>query len=159
MDESKEYYFRAYNADDLSFISSSWGKCYYNTSVYSKLMSPQDFHAYHRPIRSNILSSKDCTIIVISAKNDPLLIVAWMCIEIPPSNQGMILHFIYVKEAFRGMGLAKELLAMLEKHFDNKKNKNVMYTHLTHRGSKILKSKQESFSNYYYTPHLILKGD
>lgn len=153
--DTKEYYLRPYNKEDLAFISSSWGKAYYRGSVYYKLMNAKEFDEKHRPLRNRALNSKETTIIICSAKNDPLLIMGWMCIEVPRNKEGMLLHFLYVKEAFRNQGLAKDMLAMIDTYLSKQNLKNIMYTHLTVRARNILKNNEDKYKQYFYTPHLI----
>lgn len=138
----KEYFFRPYNEQDLNFISSSWGKSYYDNSDYERVMTEPQFDKYHRPKRTKILNNKDSTILICASKNDPYLIIGWICLTHLSDQKGTILHYLYVKEAFRKLKIAEELLELL--------STPVLVTHLTKKGKNILDK-----NGYFYVPHII----
>lgn len=147
---AKEYIFRPYGQDDLNFIQSSWGHSYYKGYSYQYFLNPKEFHLFHRPIRENVLSRPTLAIIVCVSKIDPTLIIGWMMVERPKDYPAIILHYLYVKEAFKGLGIASELIQS-----SIPKDTNVLYSHSTERAERILKANREKFKKYGYTPHLI----
>lgn len=85
--------------------------------------------------------------IVCASNNDPTLILGWIVVETPYEERGLILHYIYVKEAFKREGIGTELFnrAIV--------SKPVLFTHLTEKASKILIHKNKD--KMRYIPHLI----
>lgn len=142
---NESYSLRPYRNDDIPFIQSSWGSSYYQGGGYQRLMSPQLFHHYHRPIRESFFDRPCSSVSIICATEDPSLIMAWLAWEKPEDEDCVILHFLYVKQAFKGEGLAKELLSSF------KDQKPILYTHLTEQAEKIIEKKR---LKYFYCPHL-----
>jgi len=66
---------------------------------------------------------------VISPAGDLDEIVGWICGD----SERSILHYCYVKQAFRSYGFCRQLLADMK--FDH--NKNVFYSHKTKAGRKL----------------------
>lgn len=150
LDAEKAYTFRAYIPEDINFISNSWGSSYYKGMRYNLTMSPEEFHNdYHRKHRENLFANPRASIIVCCGSKDFNLILGWIAFEKPKKSEGMILHYIYVKQAFKGNGIAKELVgkALLKGP--------ISYTHATERAWRIIDScKDDRFKDWYYRPHI-----
>lgn len=142
------FVFRPYKADDLNFIHSSWGSSYFKGITYRHLLGSDTFHSYHRPIRQRILDREESAVIVCASKSEDL-ILAWMAIEEPKKTSLTIVHYLYVKEAFKGEKIATALINELPK------NKDVLYTHQTERAQKIINRNHDKFKQWVFTPHLL----
>lgn len=147
----KEYAFRPYINDDLNFIQSSWGSSYYTGANYNTLLSSDEFHRFHRPIRESILKRPSATTIVCCAEKDPNLILGWIAIERLIKAQILLIHYLYVKEAFKKMGIGTELIKAVSEHL----KRPVLYSHLTERAQEITKTNKPKYLRFIYTPHLI----
>lgn len=112
-------------------------------------MSPREFHAQHRPIREDILTRPTTAIIVACGAKDEDLILGWILVERqkPP---GLLLHYLYVKEIFKGEGISDELLKIALNE------KPIFVTHMTDRARKIIRKKKEYFKDYVYAPETIM---
>lgn len=146
MTQEKAYFFRPYEPSDINFIHSSWGRSYYKGANYIRSMSPTEFNEHHRPIRDKLLASKKSIIIVCASKMDPSLIIGWVMIE-PRDTIGKIVHYLYVKEAFKREGIGAELLSLL-------KEDQVIISHLTDKAERIL-NHSNRYKHYRFLPHLI----
>lgn len=150
--EPKAYFFRPYEPEDIPFIQSSWGYSYYGGVNGNHLLSPQDFHKRHRPIRDKILSNPKTAIIVCVAKESPGLIIGYMILEKPENSQGIILHYIYVKHAFKGENIGQDLIAQI-------KDRPVLYTHSTIQAGKIINkfkaNNRTELERFLFAPHII----
>lgn len=89
------------------------------------------------------------------AKENENLIIGWIAVEeIPQDSESfldmsnVLLHYVYVKEAFKRMGIASELYKKI-----NPSGKKILYTHETDKSLKIIKTKR--YDNFYFMPHLI----
>ncbi len=133
-------------SEDLAFVLDSWGSSFYDGVKVHKRLSPDEFHAFHRPIRERFFSKPNTAVIVCHPDDDPWLIMAWIAVEQIPS--GLILHYLYVKSAFKLQGLADQLIGRtLSKG-------PVFFSHLTDRASKIM-AQNPKFQSWRYIPHLV----
>lgn len=145
----KAYKFRPYIQEDLNFIQNSWASSYYKGASYHDHVSPEEFHAHHRPIREKILNKPDATIIVCASKEHNDLILGWILVELSKTGQSLFLHFLYIKEAFKGQKIASELIKMALP------TRPVICTHLTERAVRIMSRNPNKFKDFSYGPHLI----
>lgn len=145
------YTFRPYVRDDIPFIQNSWGRSYYTGGYGNTLLSLNEFHAHHRPIREQILEKPNIAIIVCCSKQESTLIIGYVIVEKPEESPGMILHYLYVKQDFKSEGIGKELL------FKAIDQRPVLYTHKTIVAGKILSKFKDSndLDRFIYCPHLI----
>lgn len=143
---------RPHRASDLNFIQNSWGASYYKGADYVDFLTPNEFNNQHRPIRENLLKRPTTAIIIACDRADEDLILGWVLVE-KPKTEGLLLHYLYVKEAFKGEGVSNELLkkALPEKP--------ILVTHMTDRARKIIKKKHEYFKDYFYAPETIMVRD
>lgn len=143
----KEYKFRPYVLSDMSFIQSSWSQSYFSGANYKKAISPEGFNKYHRPLRESFLDRPTSAIIVCCAETDHDLILGWIAVEKPEEDEDhIILHYVYVKDAFKGNGIAKELLKLA------RVSDKIVYTHKTEKAEMLMRKKN---IKGFYAPHLI----
>lgn len=118
---------RLYNPElHTNFIYSTWLKHYKFTSYFAKRIRPSIFFKRHHLVIEHILSKPETKCLVIGPKDDEDSIWGWLAYE--PRDEGKhLIHYIYIKETFQKMGLAKKLLAACEINFENIKN-----IHLSH---------------------------
>ena len=99
--EAKPYKTRQATRNDLNFILSTWLKSARNSGLNS--LTPTDlYYSTQEPKLKDILSH--CSTLVVCDVEDEDTIFGWIAYE---SN---LVHYIYVKHSFRGLGLARELL-------------------------------------------------
>lgn len=147
--EDTPYMFRPYTLDDIPFLHSSWGSSYYTGAKYKKLYDPDAFHGFHRPKRERVFNCEKATIIVCASKEDPTHIIGWIAVEQPKNKAGLILHYIYIKHAFKREGIGSELLKRALPL------RPILMTHLTEKAEKIIKAnKTDKFKDFHYHPNL-----
>lgn len=151
------YKFRPYRQLDIPLIQNSWSQSYYKGADFQKYLSPREFNSHHRPIREAILNKPSMAIIVAHAPDDEDLILGWVLVERPYKAKGLYLHYIYVKEAFKGLDIGLDLL---EKAIPQSESP-VMVTHMTDKARKILKKKQsdKAFKDFVYAPDTFMIRD
>lgn len=125
----------------------SWGRSYYSGTRSHKLLSPDEFHAFHRPIRERFFSKPNTACIIAAESGDPWHILGWIAVEKIPT--GMILHYLYVKSDFKGHHIGRDLLDRALP------TSPVFFTHLTDRATRIMSKKHEQFQAFRYIPHLV----
>lgn len=90
--------------DDLPFIFSSWLKSLrWGNSYYQSIDQDSYFKGQHRAIE-RILGDKTTTVKVACLADAPEVLVGYA------AYTGTVLHFVYVKEDWRGIGLAKDMV-------------------------------------------------
>ena len=141
------YSFRPYVPDDVNFIHSSWGSSYHDGVNGHHQLTPDEFHAYHRPIRDRVLSNPNSAAIVCHNKSDPDHIIGWILVEKPARGNYIKCHYVYVKSTFGGEGIATELMKMALPI------RPVLYTHLTLKARRIMKENWKANKNTYERFH------
>lgn len=130
---------RAATEGDLGFIFNSWLKSYKN-SAYSKFITnPVYYDMHHKVIESILKRSK---VYVAVSVSDPTRIFGYVCTELSAGTQ--VIHYAYVKETFRKMGILTMLLEEL------KLPDAFFYSHSTMLGTTVCgRLKQKTVYNPY----------
>lgn len=95
---------------DLSFVFSTWLRNYKHSSYFAKRIKPVVFFKGHQAVVEHILKKPTTKVYIAHPKDDSETILGYLACE--PSTQTV--HFLFVKDAFRKMGIAKQLLAFSE---------------------------------------------
>lgn len=93
---------------DIPFIYSSWLKSYRN-SEDTKGITDTVYYAHHHNFIEALLSRPTCVVLIVSPTGDPNTILGYSVTD--SSRNGPVIHYVYVKEAWRKMGLMKRLLS------------------------------------------------
>jgi len=125
---SGEIKLRPANENDMKFILNSW--------AISLFKDPGAWSGWNPEEAVSLLNKKILKIIetselhtLVSAEDDNL-ILGWCCLE--KCNDGTILHYVYVKHAFKREGLATYMMKALVVP-------PVVFTHKTVRSKRIFK--------------------
>jgi ribosomal protein S18 acetylase RimI-like enzyme len=89
---------------DLPFIFSSWLRSYRNESKFARNISSSVFYEWHHKVIERFFE-RDRVALIAHAPGEPEVILGYLCAE----SSGNIIQYIYVKKAFRKMGIAKKL--------------------------------------------------
>ena len=95
---------RSANEDDHGFILNSWLKSYYDTAEISPRISREIFFKNEGKIIENLLRTE--LVKIICNPFDETHIYGYACFNDTPCT----LHYVYIKQPFRKMGLANSLL-------------------------------------------------
>jgi hypothetical protein len=89
---------------DENFIFHSWGNSYRDAALAAWGDMPKA--TYYKRVRTRIeaLLSRGAELKLAVDPDDPNLILGWACAEAP------VLHYVYIKEAYRRQGLALQLM-------------------------------------------------
>jgi hypothetical protein len=123
---------RDYLPDDRNFIMATFLRALYHGGSYYSLMHKHKFMGYYENIASAIIDKQ--TIKVACLKEEPSTIMGYS-ISIPHKNA---ITFVFVKQAWRKIGLAKDLVRKDTKYF----------THYTTVGLSIAKQKGLRFDPF-----------
>ena len=132
-------YIRLADTGDSSFVYKSWLDSWW---VQNKDQFQPLFYKTHREIISRLM--EDAITVIACSDEDPNLIFAWMC-GLRTSNNRLVIHYCYTKEAFRKFGLAKTLL----RYFEHDKGEPILCSHR----SFIFRDLKQPY-NLFYVPAL-----
>ncbi len=128
-----EVVIRGATKSDMSFIYSTWLRgVYHGCSYYSKMESRAFYSSYTRLIAIVLVPA---SVRIACLPTDPDVIIGYAVIGFTKD----VIHWVYVKSAFRKQGVAKELLKDVT--FDT-------VTHITDMSSDIIDKKKFKFNPF-----------
>lgn len=133
--------FRPLAYEDKAFVFNSWLKSFRNGMFCKNVDNTIYFLNHHKIVDSCTLKGK--TVICCNA-DDPKTIYGYICYE--EIEGQFVLHFIYVKNLYRKLGIGKQLLAQTGHDFGTLG----CYTHQT-----IVGAMNEEKYNLVYHPYLL----
>lgn len=96
---------RTFEPNDANFITSTFLRgVYYGNSFYKKI-DQDTFFVRYKAVLATLLSKSTLSLRVACLADDTDIILGWAMWD------GPVLHYIYVKDAFRRQGIAKLLTA------------------------------------------------
>lgn len=95
---------RAAKPEDINFIYSTWLRCYKHDSPITKYVKRDMFFDEHQKLLDGLLTHVGVKVAIACEENDEDLIFGFLAYE------PKIVHFVYIKEPFRKMGIAKKLI-------------------------------------------------
>lgn len=135
-----EVLIRGAKPDDIAFVMSTWLRSLYHGSKSCSEIDRNDFfRGQSEIIRNTLLNPSNSLRIAFSKDDEGEVLLGYACLGWP-LNESPILRWIYVKRAFRNVGIARQLL-------EGAQVKTV--TTLTELGNEIRKKK-----NLKYNPFL-----
>lgn len=99
---------------DQAFVYSTWLRNYKHSSYFAKRIKPVIFFAGHHDLVSHLLRKPSVKVFVAHPKDDIDTILGYLACEPNTDTQKPVLHFIFVKDAFREMGIARCLIKASE---------------------------------------------
>lgn len=125
---------------DVPFIFNSWLKSYRNSNFAKNVSNPVYFDFHHKVIEKILQRAQ---VLILCSPDDSTQVFGFLVNETVDSVP--VVHYAYVKYAFRGMGLC----SMLLKHAGLSKQSGGFYTHENHSTLKIVTG-----SKFVYNPYL-----
>ena len=143
------YAIRPAQADDISFIYSTWLRSYRNDSAIGLSVRKSVFFESYRLVLDQILAKAATKVLVACKIDEPNVIYGYLVAE--PTEK--ILHYIFVKDAFRRFQIAKTLF---QTAFPEHGVGGVYITHLTRTASKLeIELGYEELGKFLYNPFLL----
>jgi GNAT superfamily N-acetyltransferase len=127
---------------DVGFIFNSWLKSY-RSSYFAKPISNTIYFSEHHKVIEKL--AKTSEILIACNQDDPSQIYGYACAE--RVDGVFVIHYIYVKQTFRRMGVAKALL----ESFDHDYSDAAVFTHNTSIADKLAAK-----YNLVYHPYLLI---
>jgi hypothetical protein len=133
-------YFRPREPSDLHFILDSWSKQMEDECRAARNMRTSIFAAEQRALIKDLLS-KSKTLMMCN-EEDPDQILGYAVVQ---ESSTPIVHFIYLKEMFRKLGLSYKMLEA----FEISKDTAFWYTQLTKIGRELRYKFPKANYNYF----------
>ncbi len=135
---------RKANQKDLNFIYDSFLKTIKHDTPIGKQMKTGDFMRQYREVLDHLFLETNCEIYIASYPEDPFTILGYIVYKLD------VLHFIFVKLAFRNLGIGK---ALFERAFGRE---TIEYSHKTKSVASLCSKHPEHFFNPL---HLYKRGN
>ena len=134
---------------DANFVLSSWLKSFFRNRqmwVPLPLAEHEYFHGHHRLLEKLL---QRASVVVACDQQDPSQILGWLCYEmIREPKEILVVHFVYVKSAYRGFGVGRQLWNAV--HVPD------IRTVATHWTKRLKEDKAELRYNLEYNPYLAM---
>lgn len=138
--------YRLFEPEDLPFVADSWVKSYRSRVVYTGVMNTLYSIGHNKLI--NVLK-RFCKVVVACDQARPSYIIGWACARV--NKQGVFeLHYVYVKDTYRQMGVATAIL----KHLGYREGSVIMCSHWNRLARDIFSTRDY----IEYNPYLIHLG-
>lgn len=119
-------------ASDLNFVYSSWKRGLRFGNDFFRKIDADSFYEAYTLIINALITRADCKVTVACLKDDDDVVLGYSVVR------GDILDFVFVKQSWRGFGIAKALCAGDIK----------VCSHITNVGDSIRKKKGLIFNPY-----------
>lgn len=139
-------HFRERNAHDRNFIMACWMRSFRSNSRWAKLVDPDIYSRCHSQMLDRLLS--DSGSVVACNPDDPHQIFGFAIYQ--PSLEGVaIIHWVYVKEVYRKLGIGNAIYREVLAAADHDLKLPVAVTH----DARALEWAAEKY-NLIYNPYL-----
>lgn len=128
----------------MPFIYSSWLKSY-KTSFAAKDITNKIYFYHHHKLIENIVDN-GCKVLLAVDPQDDQVIYGYIVYELLPKFATPCVHYVYVKQPFRLLGIARNLLSATKINT----NKLSVCSHIT----GIAKASTEKY-NFVYNPYIV----
>jgi GNAT superfamily N-acetyltransferase len=137
-----EIIIRDATTDDMPFFFNSMLHHYKHSSPHTRLIADSVYYKDLHAIITRLTQRKGHVLKFVALKEDPTVVIAYIWANQYPE----CVHYIYVKRAFRKMGLAKLLYEAVFKDIPK-----VSYTFLTYDAGSIT----QKYKQLVYNPYLL----
>ena len=103
----EEIVIREFRTEDIPFITNSWLTSFRDQSFFTRDIPKHIYFKCHGELASRILQRHTSLTLVAASKEDSDIIIGYLVTE---KTRGYdIVHYVYVKRAFNGLGICKLL--------------------------------------------------
>lgn len=136
---ASEWKIRTAQSEDLNFIYATWARSYRYSHI-SKCCRTSLFYKEYNQVIDRILEQDDTEVLVACKEDEPFVIVGYIIYQ-PES-----LHYVYTKELFFRLGVAKSLFEEAQLRSGQFKQ----FTHRTQMVEPMLIRRQDLIYNPFY---------
>lgn len=124
------------NVEDAKLIANNWLESYKSANLVKKV-KPDIYYRGQRRLIADLLDR--AFVWVACDHEDPWTVWGWICFE--RRHGTLIIHYVYVKSAFRGLDIATKLV---EFAVSQRTTEALFYTHLSRSGPHFVKGLVEA---------------
>lgn len=140
--DGPRYRIRPAEAGDVGYIVHSWLESYHAGNA---LMRQVRFGRYKEPMRRSIHRLLGTSQVYVACDAaDSSRLYGWACGELYGDTP--VLHYVYVAQLFRGVGMARDLCNQLLRHWREERIEEC--THLTFVGGKIAGRREVEYNPF-----------
>ena len=129
---------------DQAFVFSTWLRNYKHSSYFAKGIRSSIFFPGHQKLLELLFDKPTLKVFIAHPTDDDQTILGYLVAEF--HHKAPVIHFIFIKEAFRNMGIATLLLNHAEINPDN-----FHFTHWTMPMDEIIRK----HPNIRYNPYCL----
>lgn len=145
---SEQVAIRPHQAADKDFIFHSWLKAYKRYSHFARRIPHNIFFRFHHAILERLLSRPSVSVLIAHPEGEPDVIIGYLASENEPQfYKTKLIHFIYVKSAFRNLGIATALLKEAQINPDESQFTHWTFCHCEKCEPYYERSRKEAFVN------------
>jgi len=133
---------------DLPFVYNSWLKGYRDRSRWAQSIPSQIYFSNHKKVIEKVLHNPGARILLAVSPECAEQIFGYLVYQETPQNITM-LHYLYVKQPYRGIGLAGTLVNMVSKLTAHDKTVPMIATHNFDTGWEAMSEKWNLVFNPY----------
>jgi GNAT superfamily N-acetyltransferase len=137
--------YRDANDTDTGFLFNSWLRSYRSNSEWVRAIPAQIYFHNHKRVVAQLL--KDAGVLIAANPDDPDQIFGYAVWQ-PTIGRVAVLHWVYVKEPYRRLGIGTKLVATVRRLADHNDALPLVGTHHT-RGWAALAVKWRLVFNPY----------
>lgn len=141
-----ELFFRWMEDDDIRFVANSWLKSYRDGGFAGGIPNTR-YYKKHRELIERVRKNGD--VLMVSERGKETKILGWAAYE--DTDDGRVLHYIYVKRSVRGSGIAGSIATIL---MLNAPPGDGSYSHRTELGRKLASKLRRA--GWVYDPYAFL---
>ena len=142
-----QWIIRKAKPSDIAFVYDTFLNSVKHCSSLGKSCRSRVFFEEYKQVIDKLLTQSKTTVACLPNNED--VIVGYMI-----SSEPLTVHFIFIKEIFRDLGVATSLIRDAFPDLDLRMH-NLTYTHRTYDGDRLIRHRQE----FIYNPFLLYKKE
>lgn len=153
-EKNNEVAYRLLDPSEHNFIYNSFLKSYRDSPMVKGVPNTIYFKKQHDLIELFLVDPRSRAIVACNAQ-DPEQIYGYILAQSRPGDaQGdvLVVHWVYVKQPFRNLGIAKQLFAKLSSLPGERPTAAVQYTHRVKTVDRLL----QSYPHVTFNPYLLI---
>lgn len=132
---------RPYRPEDKNFVYSTWLNNFKHSSYFAKRIKPSIFFKGHQAVIDTLFLKSQFKVFIAHPRGDEDTILGYIACE---PNEPTVVHFTFVKDAFRRMGVAGALYKHTGVNWDK-----MIFTHWTYPVDEMIRKNPEMTYNPY----------
>lgn len=152
-EKNNEVAYRLLDPNEHNFVFHSFLKSYRDSPMVRGVPNTIYFKKQHDLIETFLIDPRSRAIVACNPQ-DPEQVYGYILAQSLPSDNGdlLVVHWVYVKQPFRNLGIAKALFEKLNKLPAQKPTAAIQYTHRVKTVDRLL----QSYPHVTFNPYLLI---